>query len=76
MGFRVLDISFSSSKRSEIQRNLTSPNRWGRWELYATFSVDFWNGLAAAASTDDAAGRGCWHATDQQRFYISNLPGE
>ena len=45
MGFKILVIGFSHSKLSEIQRNQTSPNRWGRSELYASFSIDFWNGL-------------------------------
>ena len=46
MGFKVLVIGFSHSKLQETRLVLNStPNQWGRPDLLATFSIDFWNWL-------------------------------
>ena len=73
MGFKVLVICFSHSKFSKIQRNYTSPNRWGRPDFYASFSIDFSNGLAAGLA---AMQRGNGHCYIESFFSVfSNLLG-
>ena len=60
----LVKFGFSHSKLSEIQRNQTSPNRWGRPDLYATFSIGFWNGLLASAN-----GTSTWQSFNSSNVY-------